>query len=50
MAMMAHTCPILQHSEEEGDRIMAANLKSTLFVAQAWTRPTVAQGIKYPMD
>jgi hypothetical protein len=50
MAMMVHTCPILLYSEEEGDRITAVTLKSAFLVAQAWTRPTVEQGIEYPMD
>jgi len=45
-AGMAHTCPILQYSEEEWDKIMAVNLKSAFLVAQASARAMLERGIK----
>jgi 2-deoxy-D-gluconate 3-dehydrogenase len=54
-AGMAHSCPILQYSEAEWDRIMDLNLKSAFLVAQASARAMVERGINggcslYPMD
>jgi NAD(P)-dependent dehydrogenase (short-subunit alcohol dehydrogenase family) len=45
-AGMAHSCPILQYSEEDWDRIMDVNLKSAFLVAQASARAMVERGIK----
>lgn len=45
-AGVAHTCPILQYSEREWDRIMDVNLKSAFLVAQASARAMVERGIK----
>jgi len=45
-AGMAHSCPILNYSEEEWDRIMDVNLKSAFLVAQVAARAMVEGGIK----
>lgn len=45
-AGMAHTCPILQYSEEEWDSILNLNLKSAFLVAQASARTMVELGIE----
>jgi NAD(P)-dependent dehydrogenase (short-subunit alcohol dehydrogenase family) len=45
-AGMAHTCPILQYSEAEWDRIMNLNLKSAFLVATAAARAMVERDIK----
>jgi len=45
-AGMGHTCPILQYSEQDWDRIMDLNLKSAFLVAQASARAMVERGIK----
>ncbi|MGD0125316.1 MAG: SDR family oxidoreductase [Terriglobia bacterium] len=45
-AGMAHSCPILQYSEAEWDKIMNLNLKSAFLVAQAAARAMVERDIK----
>jgi NAD(P)-dependent dehydrogenase (short-subunit alcohol dehydrogenase family) len=45
-AGMAHSCPILQYSEAEWDKIMSLNLKSAFLVAQAAARAMVERDIK----
>jgi len=45
-AGMAHSCPILEYSEAEWDKIVNLNLKSAFLVAQAAARAMVDRGIK----
>ena len=45
-AGMAHSCPILDYSEHDWDKIMATNLKSAFLVAQASARAMIEQGVK----
>ena len=45
-AGMAHTCSILEYSEQDWDKIMAVNLKSAFLVAQASARAMIKQGVK----
>jgi len=45
-AGMAHSCPILQYSEAEWDKIMNVNLKSAFLMAQAAARAMVEREIK----
>ncbi len=43
---MAASCPILDYSEEQWDKILDVNLKSAFLVAQASARAMIQQGIK----
>jgi NAD(P)-dependent dehydrogenase (short-subunit alcohol dehydrogenase family) len=43
-AGMGHTCPILNYSAEDWDKILDLNLKGAFLVAQAAARTMVAQG------
>jgi NAD(P)-dependent dehydrogenase (short-subunit alcohol dehydrogenase family) len=45
-AGMAHSCPIVEYSEQEWDKIQAVNLKSAFLVAQASARAMIERGIK----
>lgn len=45
-AGMAHSCPILEYSEQEWDKIQDVNLKSAFLVAQASARAMLAAGTK----
>jgi NAD(P)-dependent dehydrogenase (short-subunit alcohol dehydrogenase family) len=45
-AGMAQSCPILNYSEEDWDRILDLNLKSAFMVAQASAQAMIQQGIK----
>jgi len=45
-AGMAHSCPIVEYSEQEWDKIQDVNLKSAFLVAQASARAMLAHGIK----
>lgn len=45
-AGMAHSCPILEYSEQEWDKIQDVNLKSAFLVAQASARAILAGGTK----
>jgi NAD(P)-dependent dehydrogenase (short-subunit alcohol dehydrogenase family) len=45
-AGMAHSCPIIDYSEADWDKIMATNLKSAFLVAQASARVMIEQGVK----
>ncbi|MCL5006415.1 MAG: SDR family oxidoreductase [Acidobacteria bacterium] len=45
-AGMAHSCPILDYSAEDWDKILELNLKGAFLVAQAAARAMVAQGVK----
>lgn len=43
---MAQSCPILEYTEKDWDKIMAVNLKSAFLVAQAAARTMIRQGVK----
>src|SRR5579875_1266401 len=45
-AGMAQSCPILEYSEADWDRILNLNLKSAFMVAQASAQAMIQQGIK----
>lgn len=45
-AGMAHSCPIVDYSEADWDKIIATNLKSAFLVAQASARVMIEQGVK----
>ncbi len=45
-AGMAQSCPILNYSEQDWDRILDLNLKSAFMVAQASAQAMIQQGIK----
>ena len=45
-AGMAHSCPIVDYSEREWDKIQDVNLKSAFLVAQASARAMIERGIK----
>ncbi len=45
-AGMAHSCPLVDYSEAEWDKILAVNLKSAFLVAQAAARVMIEQGVK----
>lgn len=45
-AGMAHSCPIVDYSELDWDKIMSVNLKSAFLVAQASARVMIQQGVR----
>jgi NAD(P)-dependent dehydrogenase (short-subunit alcohol dehydrogenase family) len=45
-AGMAHSCPLIDYSDPDWDKIMATNLKSAFLVAQASARAMIEQGVK----
>jgi NAD(P)-dependent dehydrogenase (short-subunit alcohol dehydrogenase family) len=45
-AGMAQSCPILEYSERDWDKMLDLNLKSAFLVAQAAARAMVKQGVK----
>jgi len=45
-AGMAHSCPIVDYSEADWDKMIATNLKSAFLVAQASARAMIEQGVK----